>query len=63
VVFELAVRRSYGGLILFHDIHEMTAEIIPVIIRLLTSNGIEFTSANELLDRKYRTPSIATCMA
>jgi len=58
VVFELAVRRGYGGLILFHDIHETTADIIPVIIRLLASNGIEFTSVNELLDRKYHTLSL-----
>ena len=52
-VFEEAVRIGRGGLILLHDIHETTANIIPVIIQLFTSNGMEFTSVKELMDRKY----------
>jgi peptidoglycan/xylan/chitin deacetylase (PgdA/CDA1 family) len=56
-VFEKAVRSGQGGLILFHDVHETTADIIPVIIRLLASNGMEFTTVKELMDKKYHTKS------
>ena len=52
-VFDGAVRSGCGGLILLHDVHETTADIMPVIIRLLGSNGIEFTSVKALLARKY----------
>ncbi|MGD0401069.1 MAG: polysaccharide deacetylase family protein [Syntrophobacteraceae bacterium] len=52
-VFEEAVRCGHSGLILLHDIHETTAGIIPVIIQLFTSNGMEFTSVKSLLDIKY----------
>jgi peptidoglycan/xylan/chitin deacetylase (PgdA/CDA1 family) len=54
-VFDRAVKSGCGGLILLHDIHETTAEVVPAIIRLLISNGMEFTSVKELLDTKYNT--------
>jgi peptidoglycan/xylan/chitin deacetylase (PgdA/CDA1 family) len=63
-VFQRTVESGCGGLILLHDIHETTADIVSPIIRLLASSGMEFTTAKELLNRKYRkkphTQSLAT---
>lgn len=42
-----------GGLILFHDIHPSTGDIIPEVIKRLVSAGMKFTTAQALIDRKY----------
>jgi peptidoglycan/xylan/chitin deacetylase (PgdA/CDA1 family) len=58
-VVEKAVRFGHGGLILFHDTHATTADIMPIILQRLASNGMKYTSAKKLLDRKYSTKNHA----
>ncbi len=43
-----------GGLILFHDIHKTTGEILPKIIDRLATEGMKVTTAQKLLDEKYQ---------
>ena len=47
------VTKGRGGLILFHDIHPSTGEILPEVIRRLKMEGMVLTTAQALLDRKY----------
>lgn len=43
-----------GGLILFHDIHKTTGDILPKIIDRLATDGMKVTTAQKLLDQKYQ---------
>ena len=43
-----------GGLILFHDIHPSTGEILPEVIRRLKSEGIRIATAQSLFEQKYQ---------
>lgn len=47
-----------GGIILFHDIHPSTGEVLPQILRKLQELGIQFTTIQALLDEKYN-PAVA----
>jgi peptidoglycan/xylan/chitin deacetylase (PgdA/CDA1 family) len=42
-----------GGLLLFHDIHGSTGEILPDILRRLKSEGLNITTVEALLRQKY----------
>lgn len=50
---EAPVTKGRGGLILFHDIHSSTGEILPDVIRRIKMEGMELTTAQALIERKY----------
>jgi peptidoglycan/xylan/chitin deacetylase (PgdA/CDA1 family) len=51
--FERTIRFGSGGLILFHDIHKTTAELVLAIIKLFDVNGMKFTDVKSLIAAKY----------
>jgi peptidoglycan/xylan/chitin deacetylase (PgdA/CDA1 family) len=43
-----------GGVIDFHDIHPITADVLPTIIDKLTARHYQFVTVSELLHSRYR---------
>lgn len=48
-----------GGLVLFHDIHPSTGTILPEILRRLKEAGLNHTTVQALLERKYGATPVA----
>ncbi|MEL6223550.1 MAG: polysaccharide deacetylase family protein [Cyanobacteria bacterium J06627_8] len=48
-----SVTSGRGGVLLFHDIHGSTGQVLPEILRRLKTEGLTMATVEELLQKKY----------
>ncbi|MEL6319116.1 MAG: polysaccharide deacetylase family protein [Cyanobacteria bacterium J06626_14] len=48
-----SVTSDRGGVLLFHDIHGSTGQVLPEILRRLKTEGLTMATVEELLQKKY----------
>jgi len=48
-----SITSGRGGVLLFHDIHGSTGQVLPEILRRLKTEGLTMATVEELLQKKY----------